>query len=116
MEKQPKSIVYVGVLLLAFIVCAVWFFNSGYGETSEQGYQYAVALYSTCNQRDANRLEKVAGLIAQAHDKGEISAAEQRWLSGIIRQGRDGDWDAASQAVRDLMKEQVQRAPAFTDE
>lgn len=96
---------------LAAIAAAagLWLSSRGYGEVSPQGYQYAVALYRACNQRDEAGLARISDMISAALDKNEIRPAEARWLGGIIEKGLSDNWDEASRDVRQLMEDQVRR-------
>ena len=59
-----------------------------YGEVNSTTYEYGKALYSVCNRRDAERLEKVAAMIDSAMENGKISKTEARSLQGIVNEAR----------------------------
>ncbi|MEO1523858.1 MAG: hypothetical protein AAFX06_00400 [Planctomycetota bacterium] len=105
--KSFAAIVCSGLLLFV-----IYTFASGkqYGTVSDQGYQYAKALYSCCNRQDGNKLEEISRLIDEARAREELGEKETRWLAGIIEQGREGDWANASKAVRQLMVDQVTKS------
>ena len=100
-----------GTLLIVSGV-GLWMATRGYGEVSHEGYQYATALFSICNQQDELRLEKLSDMIDRALADGEVQPKESSWLQEIIRLGRAGDWEAASREVRQLMEDQQRRAEA----
>ncbi|MEM8732664.1 MAG: hypothetical protein AAGG44_00475 [Planctomycetota bacterium] len=98
------------VSLLLIIGVAVWFLGSGYGETSETGYQYAVALFRICNQKDLEALESVEASIETDAASGALGASETKWLEEIISMAKANQWSAASTEIRELMEDQVQYA------
>ena len=104
---SATKILVGSVVVLLLLVASYCFSGNQYGEVSDQGYQYAQALYSCCNQRDAKKLELISQMIDEAHSRDEISEQEIGWLAGIIQQGRDGDWKSASESIRQLMNDQV---------
>lgn len=110
MEQKTILWVVVGLLLLA---CGslIWLLNRGYGETSEQGYAYSMALVTACNQRDVDKLNLIADMIEADLESGKLNPTESRWLMEIIEKGHRGDWDAANRDVRRLMRDQLQPAP-----
>ena len=94
-------------------VCALGLFVSGcgYGEVSPKAYEIAKALWSICERKDAERLDKVSELIAESEKAGEVTAEEAGWLRDIVEDGRDGDWDDAVEAAREMMSDQVKGGP-----
>jgi len=97
----------LGVGLLAVVVW--WFGRDTTPRLSDRGYQYATALYSGCNQRDATKLETLARRIAEDYDRQTLTPAEKAHLNQIIHTGLDGDWVSASLGARELMLAQVER-------
>ena len=105
---EPRTKLYVAILTTLLVVGGLyWYLQLGYGETSQQGYAYSMALFSACNQRDPERLQLISDLIEQDRAAGNVNADEARWLQGIIRRGLSGDWQAANREVRRLMNDQV---------
>lgn len=98
--------------LTVLLAGTYWFLNTGYGETSAQGYKYSMALFSACNQRDKAKLQEVADLIQQDVESGTLESRESKWLLDIIDDGLNDRWQAANRAVRRLMDDQVKLAPA----
>ena len=79
-----------------------------YGETSQEGYRFAVALFSACNQKDLERVKKVEMLVSEYAEKKEIKANEKRWLADIIKLAHEGKWEKAQQNARKLLDAQVE--------
>jgi PBP1b-binding outer membrane lipoprotein LpoB len=77
-----------------------------YGEVNSTTYEYGKALYSVCNRRDAERLEKVAAMIDSAMQKGEISKTEAGWLREIVDEARGTEWEKAMVMSRQLLSDQ----------
>lgn len=102
----------VVVLASAILVGGIawWLALPKYGEISEKGYSYALALYSACNGKRANKVEKIVGMIEQSVAAGELSQQEATWLIGIAGNALEGKWKSASAAVRSLMEVQARRA------
>lgn len=80
----------------------------GYGEVTPRCYDYAKALYSICNRRDAERLQEFTQLVETDLQAGELAEREADWLQEIADQARSGDWSAAQAASRQLLEDQVQ--------
>ena len=104
--SRVSAVIALGGALVLYL-----FWPRGYGETSDQGYQFAIALFTACNQHDSEKLTTIANMIEAAEDAGELGNAEARWLQGITRQGLAGNWEAANRAVRRLMTDQLKPAP-----
>ena len=102
--NKPTQIAITIVLAGLILAGGYWLLNRGYGETSPQGYKYSIALFTACNQKDKAKLEKVADLIRADIEAGELSDGESKWLMDIIDDGLNDRWQAANNAVRQLMK------------
>ena len=102
-----KTLAGIGLAILLLIAVYCFASSRQYGEVSDEGYAYATALYSCCNQRDIDKLEVIAQMIEEARSREELGDRETRWLAGIVEQGREGDWARASTSVRQLMEDQV---------
>lgn len=81
----------------------------GYGEVSPLAYEYAKALYSICNRRDAERLDVLREKVASSLEKQEITDQESKWLADLIAQAESGQWKSAEAEARRLMEDQVHR-------
>ena len=81
--------------------------NRGYGEISPRGYEYATAMYSICNRKDFDRLQKLTAMVEESAESGEISDEEAGWLTGISDAAAEGDWQSATAESRRLLDDQV---------
>lgn len=90
------------VLLVSMIGC-----QQRYGEVSPTAYEYAKALYSIANRRDAGRLDLVESQLAVSIRENLLSAQEQAWLQQIVSASRQGNWTAATRDCRTMMEEQA---------
>ncbi|PHR85899.1 MAG: hypothetical protein COA78_38695 [Blastopirellula sp.] len=109
--SDSKKISWIAAPIIILVVLVVyWIFTPKYGETSDKAYEFAVAIFSTCNQQDEARLKEISTMIDSAISDGEIQREEAKWLTAIIDNGLAGNWDKASADVRQLMKDQVQAA------
>ncbi|QDV20852.1 hypothetical protein Pan153_55310 [Gimesia panareensis] len=81
----------------------------GYPEVSPKTYEISKALYSVCNQKSTERLETVQKLVQSSLEQEEISQREAEWLGEIIKQARQGEWEAALRETRQIMEDQVGR-------
>ena len=79
----------------------------GYGEVSPRTYDYAKALYSICNRRDESRLDQFASLVDDDLRDGKISEQEADWLNDVVAQARNGQWQQANAAAREMLEDQV---------
>ena len=107
-SKQWAAVISVAALI---VILGIWLPGRGYGEVSEKGYQYAVALFRACNQKDEAALSEISGMITKSTEAGEIELLEAKWLTEIIDRGRSGDWQGASRDVRQLMHDQLKEVP-----
>ncbi|PQO31687.1 hypothetical protein [Blastopirellula marina] len=106
--RNTAGVVLVGVILVGII--AWWLTRPSYGEISEKGYDYAMALFSACNGKSTAKVEKIVDMIRQSAAAGELSQQEATWLQGIASNALEGKWDSANAAVRTLMEEQARQA------
>lgn len=105
-----------GALVVAVLVLVCgWLLLRGYGEVSEHGYEHAMALFSACNRRDTPQVVRIQEMIAQSLDEGRLRADEANWLQGIVTLALDERWDRASSRLRQLMEDQIQRAPPLPE-
>jgi hypothetical protein len=79
----------------------------GYGSVSKTAYDHATALYSIANRRAEDKLGQISEQIATARTRGELSEQEATWLEAIVDDARQGRWDAALDASRAMMEDQV---------
>jgi hypothetical protein len=94
--------------LVASLFAALSAAGCGYGEVTPRCYDYAKALYSICNRRDADRLEEFDALIEADLLAGELAEREAGWLRQIADQARSGEWASAQSAARKLLDDQVE--------
>jgi hypothetical protein len=96
-------------LWMATLVCVFLNFCSGcgYPEVGPKAYEISKALYSTCNLKRENDLDRVSEIIEQAASASEISESESEWLMAIVAQAKAGDWAAAEQEVRSILEDQT---------
>jgi len=92
-----------GIVLVALVL----FSQRGYGEVSPKTYEFAKALYSICNRRDASRLDDVSKMISESAAAGEMSQTEAGWLQDIVDEARAGEWKTAAGRARRMMEDQV---------
>jgi hypothetical protein len=78
------------------------------GRSHAGAYECATALYSICNQRDADRLEVLAHKIKSAESAGDLSADEVSWLTRIVESARQDKWTQAAAEARKIMSDQVE--------
>ena len=105
MNKTPLVACLVGgVVLLAAIIFVMT--RPSYGSISQAGYELTVALESTCNRRDSDRLKTIRETLAE---RSEITDEERSWLDQILSKAESGSWEEASKMTRDLMLAQVER-------
>ncbi|QDU41012.1 hypothetical protein Mal4_53770 [Maioricimonas rarisocia] len=87
--------------------CLIGVSGCGYPEVSPKTYELAKALYSACNRRSPEHLEKVDHLAEAARESGEITEKESQWIRNIVEQARSGEWEPAALESRQLMEDQV---------
>lgn len=106
MQQSSSKTVRRGCVLV--LLGGLMFAGCGYGEITPRCYDYAKALYSICNRRDADRLEEFAALVEADLQSGELGEQEAGWLRDIADEARAGDWPDAQAAARQLLEDQVQ--------
>ena len=115
MNDSLKSWIAIAVLLLAAVGFGIWWWNQGYGEVSSQGYSYAMALFSACNQKDAEKVAEIADMIEADQKENKLSADEAGWLAGVIAKAEAGNWSAANRQIRQLMEDQIETRNPLPD-
>ena len=105
MSNRTK--LFATLIAVVVLTVAYFFFTSGYGKTTQLGYEFTQALYSACNQQDLERVRKIEMLINEYTDKQELPAKEKRWLDNIIRLAHEGQWKKAQRNARELLDAQV---------
>ena len=98
--------------LMAFVAGILLLLSAsgcGYGEVGRETYEYAMALYSVCNSRDAQRLQAFIEQFEQAQADGEVSSDEGEVLGRIVKLAQSGQWDDATVDARALLDAQVKR-------
>lgn len=111
MENSTRNIallVFAAVVVIGSV--AWWLSRPSYGEVSEKGYDYAMALFAACNGKSTVKIEKIVSMVEQSQIAGELSDQEAAWLKKIASNAMEGDWESANAAVRTLMEEQAKRA------
>ncbi len=79
-----------------------------YDKVGLLAYEQVKSLYTVCNQKNAEQLERAAEKIAEAHEVGKLSSQEVEWLEAIIADARSGQWKVAATKCRRLMEAQVE--------
>lgn len=95
----------LGAMLFALCVPGC----GGYGTVSPAAYDHAIALYQLCNLQRVEKLDAVAAQIETAHTSGKITDTEAEWLSAIVGDAREGNWEAAAREARKIVADQVER-------
>ncbi len=103
----------LSILCVTLLAGLFWFFGSGYGKVSDNGYKVATALFSVCNRQDGERLEELERIVVASRDDGSLQPKEARWLQGIIGDAQRGKWGKASASVRRMMNAQIRPGPAL---
>lgn len=106
MQDKRVWTTLAAILLIGGVL--VWINLPAYGKISPHGYELATALYSACNQQDADKIAAVAKLTDQAAASNQLNPKEAHWLSEIINQARAERWQAAGNQTRQLMEAQVE--------
>lgn len=91
-------------LTCAFLVSCV---GCGYPKVSPKAYEISKALYSVCNLKRQDDLDKVSDVISQAVSTSELTESEAEWLMVILEQARAGDWEAAALEARSVLQDQT---------
>lgn len=103
---RTSLVLAAGFLIFVLIVAFAWM-SRGYGEISEQGYAIGKALFSACNRRDEESVDKISQLVEQSLDDGSLSENEANWLANIVSLAKQQQWDRAQSEVRELLEDQI---------
>lgn len=106
-ESTSKKWWIISICSLLGIAILGWYLMSGYGEISSDAYQYARSLYTVCNQKDLQRLEKVEAMIESDHKSQKINDRDHDYLMGLVEMARDGNWAKAQEEIRVLLEAQI---------
>ena len=111
-NTQEKSSIGKWILAAIALLVIVGIYLSsgrGYGKVTDRSYKVATALYGACLSKSEERLEKVSLLIVD--DEGvdaPIPSHERAWLTSIVEQAQNGDWESAAQSSKRMMEDQVE--------
>lgn len=89
------------------VACLIGAAGCGYPEVSPKTYELVKALYSACNRRSEEHLEKVEALTEAARESGEITDRESQWIREIVEQARNGEWEPATLESRAILEDQA---------
>lgn len=79
----------------------------GYERVSDTAYDFALALYATCNSQAADKLPAFEEKLGAARADGTLTPQEAQWLEAILASARAGDWQSATRESRALLAAQV---------
>lgn len=107
MKKYADNLKIVAALILLGLVG--WYFlgQRNYETVGSKAYEVAKALYSTCNLRDAERLQQVSQQIDRLEKTADLSADEAATLRSLTLLAERGDWKQAASESRRLMQAQL---------
>jgi len=94
-------------LWTSLLAAVVTIAGCSYGEVTPVTYEYAKALYSITNRKDATRLDQVHSQVETALAQQELSEREARWLHQIVEDAAAGRWEKANRAARQMMEDQL---------
>jgi hypothetical protein len=105
--KNPNLLIYVSALVAVLAGGAYWWINSGYGEVSRTGFEFAMSLMSVCNRQDKVRLETVISKIEESANHQKLPKKDAETLLKIASWANNGNWSKASASIRRLLDAQV---------
>ncbi len=81
--------------------------------TSLEAYTLMEALYTACNTKNADSLNKIGQWVDRAKAAGKLSDAERDAFARIIARGRGGHWGQAAREAFRFSEDQVGRGKLF---
>lgn len=104
-NKLLKALIAVTAISGILIWC---FASPGYGKVGDKTYQFASAIYGACLAKSTSRIETIEHLL-QTDCEGEdpIIEVERRWLTEIMDQAKNDQWDSAAAKAKMMMNDQV---------
>lgn len=112
-RKSPNwlkpSLVCAAAVIVSIVVFFWLYADWGYGKLSPEGYRFATALYTVCNQKDEARLALFVTKFEEAKTYDKLRVDEQKWIERIIKHAQGGDWKTAAKRSRQLMEDQIER-------
>jgi len=102
--------VLLAIGLLVMVTIGIYLsVGRGYGKVSDRSYKVATALYGACLSKNEARLEAVSKLIVDDEGADEsIPSHEREWLTSIVEQAQDGNWESAAKSSKRMMEDQVE--------
>lgn len=99
----------LGLLLLLLTVSGVsiWLAGRGYGEVSENAYQFATATYGACLAKSPDRLSQLESMLDQPEFISGLTDQEIRWLKKMVSTARADNWQRAAELARQMMEDQA---------
>lgn len=114
MSSNMKHFARVSLSFLT-LGCLLLNIGCGYPEVSPQTYQLSKALYTACNCRNEEHLDKACEALETAAESEEITEKEAKWLMAIVDQAREGEWELAATEARSILEDQVGRSGTGED-
>jgi len=108
-------LVVLGVLL---VVLAVIYWPAGRKyppATSREAYVIMDAVYTACNTKNSDSLDKIEAYIAREKAEGKLGTAEEEAFAGIIATARAGRWSEAQHEAFRFSQDQVGRGKLFDE-
>ncbi len=81
--------------------------------TSREAYTLMEALYTACNTKNADSLNKIEQWVNRAASEGKLGQAEQDAFARIIGMAKNGEWQDATKAVYKFSEDQVGQGQLF---
>ncbi len=104
---RPNRLGFPEWMAMVACVCLLSCLGCGYPPVGPKAYEITKALYSVCNLKRQDDLDKVTDVISQAVSRSELSKSESEWLMSIVEQAKSGEWSAAAEEARSILKDQV---------
>ena len=105
-EARKQTLLPCVILMGIVVATALIWSNQGYGKVSAHAYELSKAIYGACLSRSEERIEKIEFLLTNT-DTSKISKRELKWLGQITQQAKEGNWESASLAAKEILDDQI---------
>ncbi|TWU46905.1 hypothetical protein Poly59_58790 [Rubripirellula reticaptiva] len=110
-KSKSRRMFSIGVASASFAAALLFLYLwlTPKAKLDEHGYDLTIALYRTCNQKDANSLDAIERVLAEAGSESNLSKHSRAVVTRVMGLAKSGYWREATIECRAALDNQVQR-------